>query len=955
MPAYLTRRRKTKPTPNPLPLNSPSQLVATGTTTGFSLTWNAVTGATSYPIEISTNGSDWSAQATVSTNGYNVTGFSAGVTRYFRVAAARTGETSGYSNTAQATVQTPVVSGPGVLTSFESISIEHPVAGGSSASTCSCEWSDDDGDTYHTYQALDYKTDSSGWQAFVGKIRRVQPGTAYKIRLTTTGVTGAGVTVLDAQTRSEDITARGSLSPTHYIAANGVNTGAGGSGAPWLTPTYAIQRWADTAGTNHWVVQCGPGTFTVNNPTIPAGKLGTITFTAQNPAVNSDREEINVGTQTIFQNGTQTVPAGGSWQAAQYEGPISETTYDVWEYTGPLNPTSVCWSETANGEQFQLARMNNNLKMDGVALTEAGHVEVLFEGDRWNYGGFQSKTNPKKFILRMPPNAPSDDPNDLYMHVGADILTISANGEKSGGSTTRFSGIRFRGGNSSVTVTGGAKYPVFDYCLFDGMKYGINLKELGTTSLTYAEQPVVEYCRFQNRNLVAQDDDDVGDIIPWTAIKGGTTLYGSKLGTRTFQNNEGNGIYGAGGRTMVVRHCTFSGVFNGQGADNGQVNRYKWYGLDLHDCFFQYIADEMLGENEPKCMNDAFWYNRGEYCGVFTSIAPGDYGPHYYEYNEFYEWGSSRHNPMISNPDDSGVTPLFIKTDGNHLVTPTCYFFHNTCYTSQAGVYKPILTVTQQGSSGVSEIQTISCTDTPMVQRFKLEVAPPGKSGVNTSEITTAGATAAIVEAAIEAIPSTTGGVTTFPYNGTITVTGGPLPATPIVVTFNASFGNVNTMIVKGSTEQTTTWPRIMQNVGTGATGRTRPNITLKNNLFVLMGRYSKVLWGGANNAAMIDENYNAYAAPDGIEFNDTQYTTIAAYRTAASEGANSNKVGTAGADVEVTNTTAMKALMTDPDNGDLTPLGTSGGVINRGVVLDIHTIDSYSGAAPDIGRWEKA
>lgn len=87
------------------PVATPAQVTglaaSPSSTTQISLTWNAVTGATSYKVERSTSsGSGFSQIATPSSNSYNDTGRSAGTRYYYRVRATNSNGDGGYSSEA---------------------------------------------------------------------------------------------------------------------------------------------------------------------------------------------------------------------------------------------------------------------------------------------------------------------------------------------------------------------------------------------------------------------------------------------------------------------------------------------------------------------------------------------------------------------------------------------------------------------------------------------------------------------------------------------------------------------------------------------------------------------------------------------------------------------------------------------------------------------------------------
>jgi fibronectin type 3 domain-containing protein len=94
---------------------APTNLAATAGDTQVSLTWSAVTGATSYDIYRSTTkGGEGSTPylTGVTTNSYTNTGLTDGTTYYYEVSAVNAGGQSGVSNEASATPQVPAPSAP---------------------------------------------------------------------------------------------------------------------------------------------------------------------------------------------------------------------------------------------------------------------------------------------------------------------------------------------------------------------------------------------------------------------------------------------------------------------------------------------------------------------------------------------------------------------------------------------------------------------------------------------------------------------------------------------------------------------------------------------------------------------------------------------------------------------------------------------------------------------------
>ncbi|HET7435659.1 MAG TPA: M57 family metalloprotease [Thermoanaerobaculia bacterium] len=94
----------TTQTPPPTTLLAPANLVATAsTTTSVTITWGAVSGATSYILERSTNNVNWTPIATTSSTAFVDNGRSPGVTYLYRVRATNGTVNSLYSNIDHAT------------------------------------------------------------------------------------------------------------------------------------------------------------------------------------------------------------------------------------------------------------------------------------------------------------------------------------------------------------------------------------------------------------------------------------------------------------------------------------------------------------------------------------------------------------------------------------------------------------------------------------------------------------------------------------------------------------------------------------------------------------------------------------------------------------------------------------------------------------------------------------
>ena len=844
--------------PDPPTVSAPSGLTAQASSTQVALNWSDVDGATYYRVEQSTTSatagfSQINSDGVTTASALTVTGLSNGTQYWFRIKAAIVQGSNTYvSDYSSVVTATPASTSGGALTltaTFESVMIELPFTGTASTATGTVGYSTTGGAPWTEALPLHVVDDGAGYKAMLGAVVNLTANTAYTVQITQT-VDSVQTVLTDAiTTRAENITAVASLVATHYVRSTGSDGAAGtSSGTAWATINKAITYFNATGG--NMVVDVVSDIFSDVRETINAGVTGTFTLVnAATPAVNDSQAEINTTAHTILQ--FKQLAPGSSWTTEQFVGPVGGATYNMWTYTVPngVAPEHLSYSTTARGSQTVIGQWKNNLKLaNGVGATDAGIVEFMHVNSHYRYGWFPSKTNASKFILRMPPDSGTTDPNDLYMLIGRDFLiTSKANGTASGGAVARFSGIEFRGANNGLVLKEPAHHHVVDHCLFQACRYMISIDATKSPSIVYGSDHVIQRNLFRQRNLRALPGDSITNTIPWTWVKGKSEATGYTQWARAGEQTEGKAIHGEGGALRtVIRYCTVDGTFNGQGGKSVGYDRYANSGVDVHNCTFKNIADDSVGEHEKNCMLLKVWNNRFEYVSVMFSSAPGNYGPTYIWRNSVYMWGPVEIVGQLTEPDNKGVGPLVFKTSGDHSVTPLIYFVHNTCFTSQVG-------------------------PTPFDSKFK-----------------------------------------------------------------------------KGQ------WPDGVQNVGSGLAGHTRPKFYWRNNLILAYsptpGGYGAALRGTF--VSFWNEDYCMFGSSTGNEMGSTMYTAVADYRTASGGGTHSN-VGAASADISLIDMTAIKAMLNDPDNGDLT-LATNSLAINKGVVVPNLTV-SHQGAAPDIGYAEKA
>jgi hypothetical protein len=177
------------------------------------------------------------------------------------------------------------------------------------------------------------------------------------------------------------------------------------------------------------------------------------------------------------------------------------------------------------------------------------------------------------------------------------------------------------------------------WCVVRGCSvHGMNSK-IRLSGGAHCEGNLIESCELWDTSIPSW---------PWNMTKG--------------HDEEGGGVMSTGGRGMVVRGCTFHGVFDGLAPS-------YWDGLwdEAYNCDWDiydneiYDARDDIIEPEGPCINFRFWNNVCHDLFVGVSLAPINVGPIYVMYNSIYEL-------KFKNLKYGGDAP------------GTCYLYHNTIY-----------------------------------------------------------------------------------------------------------------------------------------------------------------------------------------------------------------------------------------------------------------------------------
>ncbi len=535
--------------------------------------------------------------------------------------------------------------------------------------------------------------------AFYGSALLLSPGTSYDIKVTLNdpGQTPSTQTLAGSiTTRAEDIPPVNALIPSHFVRSDGndANTGtANTASGAWKTLHKAI-----TTAPANAVVMVSPGYYaspgSVNKDLV---RSTTITFLAEKPAVDDNRNIINPGQHSVVENGVITSPTGapsanpGVWTKVNLVGPATGGTYSVWKWTTPYTasyPTvSLGYAQTREGLPQRIASWDLKsgtvtdksgkvwyLKNTADATDASGWAEVLYNNKLYNYGfaafgadvyvRIQGDLNPNSYFITLNRSATG----------GSDGFAFNA-------ANVRFSGFEVR--QVFTTFKSASSFGVVDHNLF----VTANVTLSGTKPGTYGSDHLIERNRFVDSSLFSATGTD--QFITWSFIKGGIILPDGTVAPWSRVGSGSGGALGAeltavslsgGAKRSVIRYNTIDGMFNGIGSNNTGYDRYSAQDIDSHDNLIVNVNDDAF-EPEQQIINWRIWNNRIENASVALSTGPVYYGPIYFFRNSNWRIGGQGNvNDQTGSIPNSGIG--FKYSGGGTITKGRVYVVNNSFWTN---------------------------------------------------------------------------------------------------------------------------------------------------------------------------------------------------------------------------------------------------------------------------------
>lgn len=612
-------------------------------TSGPTISVNLVTDADTYRFERSSDPLGTFTQlADQAGTTYQDTAGTAGTLYFYRVRSVEDGTASDPSSvragaklaTGADTITLGTLS---LYPTYRSIGIMLAYTGDADLSaTAHAEFSDDGGTTWRHGLPVDQWSDGTN-RFFAGSLLKLTAGTDYTVRLTVADTGGGGGIVEGTvSTRTESITARASLTPTHYVASTGSDSNNGtASGTPWLTLEKAVTE-ANSASAA-MVIQVAAGYYE-RPDTVLVGNGKAITITGATSPIKApasitngtDNAPLDTSVSHVVLYEYYTAPNGSSDTGSLGNNVWTEETfgdYTVWKTdVGVTNIKHLAFSEVS-GTAYSTAKAAEpervaSWKKAGLTLaTATGFAELVHTNLSYTAGCYQDGATTTLY-LRLPGDV---DPNDCYIWLGRNTATAGAAGIELNGPDLRVSGLVLRGMPAGIRLTPLASGAVVDHCWLSTNEYSIHGEK--SNLAPYAENITIESCRFTDSNLWRTDGTRG---IPWRFIKqnmilsDGSEYSNNQVGDRS----QSNGIkLHQGCRQVTIRNCTFDGPFNGVGSQKGNTDIQAQRDVEIYDCLFEHWGDDAL-EPEGTAVNWRcwdIWMQEGR-SGISTDC---DYGPLY--------------------------------------------------------------------------------------------------------------------------------------------------------------------------------------------------------------------------------------------------------------------------------------------------------------------------------------
>ncbi len=548
-------------------------------------------------------------------------------------------------------------------------------------------------------------------------------------------------------TKVDAIPAASSLTPTRYVRTGGSDSATGLTAATaWASFSKAVASAPADA-----VVEIGPGFYGPASNRYIAG-----TFKAQFPAVNNGGKngaEINVGNQAVIEPLCVTAPTGtpawttsistnpyvvAPWVAVQVQGTgqtlaggtFAAPTTPRWHGGDGVTPDGTLWRWA--GVPPTMTNMNyQNVMQVGYSTTRTGHPKFVMTGDRdtavaatiggameifytnqdYTDGTAWQATN-GDIYLKLPGNAPSSNPNDLWIKIGGEPNNSAIN---MAGSNIRVSGMAFHAIPWPLSVGAGGSIGNciidhnFSACANGPVRLGGSSGWTTQSISFYTHDHVVENNLFVHYNMW----DRTYNANPWRIWKGkfllenglsyDTTNYPGSMNRWCFAESTGISARGGTVRTTVRRNRVVGHTngWNPLGYADGE-NRYAGYGCEAYENYWAELADDVY-ELDYAGINQAIWNDTIRSALVFLSLGPHDNGPVYIMYCDVYDLTKDgigkRNRPSSVTIDDDGLGCVVIKYSGDSRPRALCYMLHTTIWTDYHDVWGPA----EVASAGTSE------------------------------------------------------------------------------------------------------------------------------------------------------------------------------------------------------------------------------------------------------------
>ena len=739
------------------PPATPTGLTASDGTSSsqIDVLWNAASGATSYDLQVSTDGGSTWANLSTGQAGttYSHTGLATGVTHHYRVRANNGAGSSAYSASEQGSTAS---SGGGItLGAFKyeamerSIAFELPFTGTPSANKrCGVEISWNGGITWKPWFDAAYIAPPSyapTAHRFRGMVFGLDPAIPHELRLTvsqTGAVTGTNPRTQAFTTLAEVEpweTAEASTTYTYYVNAetgNDANPGTLVSPkrtiynltgnihlTPSLTHSYALNE--------HWLTTANRKIFGGSAPVSTAGTASTgarVIFEYGNGGANSNAVTVSgpAGASATYPQVTNA-----PWTA---DGTITDArgivrTVYYWETN--RNPVHLGYSTTRFGDLQAIATFSNQPK-DPIsdaslpALTVAEWRTYMANNTVHHSAWLYDTASGRVYVIM--PDA-TLNPNTLYMVCGGgtgfDVYQPGC----------RLSGVVLRGFFYGVATRANADDFVLDRCDIQQSFSGVQV--FGDTSPTpddYARRMHVFSNRFYWGNLwsTAQALTNTREekLITWGYIKGDPvvagirTTQGVKIG-KPGQDCESQAMFFRGGANGVTfRSNLIDGPFNGLVGYPSGYDEYAQFGLEGFNNLVRHVADDAW-EPEHQSGPWALWDNDHEYCAVGLSTGPASFGPFYLIRNRFWRFtagGVGRTDAMYAE-----VASTIWKLGGGPDPTSRAYFLQNTFWTDLGADYSGYTTQSSgyDHNSGGSDEDLTAYNNLIRATRFAARIPNP--------------------------------------------------------------------------------------------------------------------------------------------------------------------------------------------------------------------------------------